>query len=153
MTEPVHEALSKRIDYCFRTNPYPGVPRFDVNIIDDKPFFIDQLKVVPVKVFHGKMPIVGYRIGDFAYITDAKSIPEEEKMKLYGLKVLIVNALREKEHFAHFTLREALDLIEELQPQKAYLTHISHELGLHGDVENILPNNVHLAFDGEVIDV
>lgn len=153
MREDLKKALTRRIDYCFKDSPYPGVPKFDVHVIDDKPFYIGQLKIVPVTVMHGKLPIFGYRIGDFAYITDAKTISEEEKMKLYGLKVLIVNALRVKEHFAHFTLQEALDLIDELKPEKAYLTHISHELGLHEEVEKTLPANVHLAYDGEVINI
>lgn len=143
--------LKERLAYCFTDNPYPGIPKFDMHEIDDDPFRIDGLEIVPVTVCHGKMPIVGYRIGKFAYITDAKNIAEREKEKLFGLDVLVVNSLREKEHFAHFTLKEALNLIRELAPGKAYLTHFSHEIGRHADLMAKLPENVFPAFDGLVI--
>ncbi len=140
--------LRRRLDYCFREHPYPGVPTFDMNIVDDKPFYINGLKVIPIEVFHGKLPILGYRIGNFAYVTDAKTISESEKMKLEGLDVLVLNALREKEHFAHLSLKEALELIEELKPGKTYLTHFNHEIGRHHEIEAKLPSNVHPAYDG-----
>lgn len=144
----VNADLHRRLDYCFRDNPYPGVPTFDMHEISDQPFYINGLKVVPVSVMHGKLPIVGYRIGDFAYITDAKTIPEEEIEKLYGLKVLIVNALRQREHFAHFSVEEALALINRVKPEEAYLTHFNHEIGLHTEVEAMLPPHVHPCYDG-----
>lgn len=100
---------------------------------------------------HGNLPIFGYRIGDFAYITDAKKIPEEEMEKLEGLKVLVINALREREHFAHLCIREALEIIDRLKPEEAYLTHFNHEIGLHNEFENKLPPNVHPCYDGMTI--
>ena len=127
----VAEALRKRFDYCFKENPYPGTPAFRLNNIDLNPFFIQGLKIIPIGVNHGKLPILGYRIGDFAYITDAKSIDENEIGKLTNLKVLIVNALRDRDHFAHYTISEALGLISRIRPRKAYLTHLCHEAGCH----------------------
>lgn len=149
----VNDDLHHRIDYCFREHLYPGVPTFDMNVIDDNPFFINGLKITPIEVYHGKVPIFGYRIGDFAYVTDAKTIEPEEKEKLKGLKVLIVNALRDREHFAHFSLQEALDLIAEVKPERAYLTHFCHEIGKHEDLCKRLPENVYPCYDGLKIDI
>lgn len=140
--------LRRRLDYCFREHPYPGVPVFDMRVIDNYPFYIKGLKIEPVEVLHGSKPIYGYRIGRFAYITDAKTIPDREKEKLEDLDVLIVNALRYREHFAHFSISEALALIEELKPREAYLTHLCHDAGKHADLSATLPPNVHVAFDG-----
>ena len=140
--------LRKRLDYAFRPHPYPGVPNLQLNEIGEEPFYFQGLKIVPINVMHASLPIVGYRIGPFAYITDAKTIEESEIEKLQGVKVLIVNALRPCEHFSHFTLQEALDFIAKVKPQTAYLTHMSHEMGLHAEVEKKLPENVHLAYDG-----
>ncbi|MCM1290734.1 MAG: MBL fold metallo-hydrolase [Prevotella sp.] len=147
VSQDVNDDLHHRIDYCFKKHPYPGVPVFDLHVIDDNPFEINGLKIIPIRVMHGKLPIFGYRIGDFAFITDAKSIAEEEKDKLVGLKVLVVNALREREHFAHFNIKEALSLIEEVKPQKAYLTHFNHEV-MHEELASRLPENVAPAYDG-----
>lgn len=147
----VNEDLHRRLDYCFKDSLYPGVPSFEMHEIDDAPFLIKGVKVIPISVLHGKLPIVGYRIGNFAYVTDAKTIPEEEKEKLRNLDVLVLNGLRFKEHFAHFTVEEALKIIEELKPRRAYLTHFCHEIGLHADFEKNLPENVHACYDGLVI--
>lgn len=141
-------ALHERLAYCFSAHPYPGAPKFKIVDIDNYPFYVNGLKVVPVEVLHGSKPIFGYRIGNFGYITDAKSISEVEKDKLMGLDVLIVNGLRDKDHFAHFTIREALDLIDELKPKVAYLTHMNHEAGKHDELDARLPENVHPAYDG-----
>lgn len=149
----VNDDLHRRLDYCFRKHPYPGVPTFDMHEIGNEPFYINGLKIIPISVMHGKLPIVGYRIGNFAYITDAKTIPEEEMEKLYGLKVLIVNALRDREHFAHFNIAEALELIEKVKPAEAYLTHFNHEIGLHTELERRLPTHVHPCYDGLTINV
>ncbi len=119
----VNADLHRRLDYCFREHPYPGVPTFKMNVIDNKPFYINGLKIVPVEVMHGKLPIYGYRIGKFAYITDASHICEEEKEKLEGLDVLIINSLRDCPHFAHFSFDRAMDMIRDLSPNRAYLTH------------------------------
>ncbi len=144
----VDSHLRKRLDYCFRDKPYPGVPHFDMKIIGNNPFYIDGLKIVPIEVLHGKLPIFGYRIGSFAYVTDAKTISDVEKEKLENLDVLVINALRDTEHFAHFTIDEALELIKEVKPKCAYLTHFSHEAGRHHDLERRLPKNVFAAYDG-----
>lgn len=147
----VNEDLHKRLDYCFKESLYPGVPAFDMHEIDGTSFMIKGVKVTPINVLHGKLPIVGFRIGDFAYVTDAKVIPEEEKEKLKNLDVLILNGLRFKDHFAHFTVDEALEIIKELKPNRAYLTHFCHEIGKHSDFEKKLPSNVFACYDGLVI--
>lgn len=146
----VEESLKKHLDYVFREHRYPGVPALDLNVIDDRPFYIKGVRITPVEVYHGKLPIFGYRIGDFAYITDAKTIEERELEKLYGLKVLILNSLREREHFAHLSVPEALEIIREIEPEETYLTHLCHEIGRHIDIPVIhnLPPNVHPAYDG-----
>lgn len=149
----VDHDLRKRLDYCFREHLYPGVPSFDMRIIDDRPFEINGLKIVPINVWHGRLPIYGYRIGDFAYITDAKRVDEEEIEKLEGVKVLIVNALRYKPHFSHFSLEEALSFIGKVKPGKAYLTHFCHDIGRHEELVAKLPDNVYPAYDGERITV
>ncbi|MCH5235413.1 MAG: UDP-N-acetylmuramate dehydrogenase [Muribaculaceae bacterium] len=151
MRKDVSEDLHRRLDYCFRETPYPGVPSFEVHEIDESPFIIKGVKIIPISVMHGKLPIAGYRIGDFAYVTDAKTIPEEEKEKLKDLDVLVLNGLRFKEHFAHFTVEEALKTIEELKPKRAYLTHFCHEIGRHDDFQSSLPDNVFACYDGLVI--
>ena len=153
MRKDVDADLRRRLDYCFRENPYPGVPVFDTRVISGQPFFIKGVRIEPVEVMHGSLPIFGYRIGRFAYITDAKTISDREKEKLEGLDVLIVNALRDQPHFAHFSLSEALALIEELKPHRAYLTHFNHEIGRHHDLERRLPANVYPCYDGLKIKV
>jgi len=146
--EAVQEALQREFYYVFEENPYPGIPKVELTTIDKSPFEIKGLQVIPVEVMHYKMPVLGFRIGGFAYITDAKTIAAEEKEKLKGLDVLVLNALRKEDHLSHLTLSEALEWIEELRPKKAYLTHISHLLGTHTSVSEELPANVDLAFDG-----
>ncbi|MCM1370122.1 MAG: UDP-N-acetylmuramate dehydrogenase [Candidatus Amulumruptor caecigallinarius] len=146
--EDVEIAIRDRLAYCFSQHPYPGVPAFEMHVIGNNPFFIKGVKIEPIEVLHGKMPIYGYRIGKFAYVTDAKYIEPSEKEKLENLDVLIVNALRDKDHFAHFTLAEALALVEEVRPKTTYLTHLSHEIGRHFDLCRRLPENVQPAYDG-----
>lgn len=147
-TNKVSEDIRRRLDYCFRPHPYPGVPNISLHEIDDKPFYFKGLKIIPIRVMHASLPILGYRIGNFAYITDAKRIDDAELEKLEGVSVLIINALRREPHFSHFNVEEALTFIEKVKPEKAYLTHISHELGKHEEIEKTLPDNVHLAYDG-----
>lgn len=144
----VNDDLHKRLDYCFRPHPYPGVPTFDMHEIGDLPFFIDGVEIIPIKVMHGNLPILGYRIGKFAYITDAKTIAEEELEKLEDLDVLVINALRFREHFSHLSVDEALEIIERLSPKEAYLTHFNHEIGLHEELKAKLPPHVHPCYDG-----
>lgn len=140
--------LRTHFEYCFREHPYPGVPVFDLRIIDKEPFYINGVKIEPVEVYHAKRPILGYRIGNFAYITDAKTIEPEELDKLTGVKVLIINALRDRDHFSHFTLAESLAVIREVKPEKAYLTHFNHEIGRHHDLGRRLPEGVEPGYDG-----
>ena len=147
-TSLVADDLRRRLDYCFRKEHYPGVPGFDMHEVGDNPFYIRGLKIIPIKVMHASLPIVGYRIGDFAYITDAKTIPAEEMSKLTGVRLLIINALRPTPHFSHLTLDEAIALIKQIKPKQAYLTHICHDMGRHAEVEKRLPQGIHLAYDG-----
>lgn len=140
--------LKQRFDYIFTTeNKYPGAPSVVVNVVENNPFKIDNLQVIPISGMHGKLQVFGYRIHDFAYLTDMKTIADEELDKLKNLDVLVVNALREKEHISHFNLADALELISYLKPKRAYLTHISHFLGFHDEVQQNLPKNVFLAYD------
>lgn len=144
----VLKALRKRFDYIFTTeNKYPGAPGVKENIIDNKPFNFHGLTIVPIEFWHNRLQVFGFRMEEFAYLTDLKSIEEKEMEKLRDLKVLVVNALRIEPHHSHFNLEEALEFIEKVKPEKAYLTHISHLLGFHDEVEKELPPNVHLAYD------
>ncbi len=149
----VNDDLHRRLDYAFKEKPYPGVPTFEMHIIENKPFFIKGLRIIPIEVLHGKLPIYGYRIGNFAYATDVKYVPEDEKWKLEDLKVLIVNGLRDKPHFAHQSIGEAIKLIEQLCPEEAYLTHFNHEVGLHTDLEKRLHSSVHAGYDGLTLEI
>jgi phosphoribosyl 1,2-cyclic phosphate phosphodiesterase len=145
----VIDNLKRRFDYVFETiNKYPGAPSVKtIEVVNDKPFVIGNKTAIPVNVMHGNLQVFGYRIDDFAYLTDVKTIAENEVEKLKNLKVLVVNALREEPHNTHFNLQEALDFITLVQPEKAYLTHISHILGFHNEVQKKLPENVFLAYD------
>jgi len=144
----VIKALEKRFDYIFDVkNKYPGIPSVDIFPISEKPFYLHDLEVIPIRVYHGKLPILGFRFGDFTYITDAKTIPDTEIEKIKGTRVLVVNALRREPHLTHFNLEEALEFVKKVNPEKAYFTHISHLLGFHEEVEKNLPNHIHLAFD------
>ena len=147
-TADVEADLRKRYDYCFKENPYPGVPTFDIRRFDDRPFCINGLKIVPITVMHGPNPITSFRIGDFAYITDAKTIDEENMEKLRGVRVMVINALRDRDHFSHFTLEESLEVIRKVQPRQAYLTHFNHEIGRHFDLARRLPAGVVPGHDG-----
>tara|TARA_R110002049_G_scaffold67310_4_gene174934 strand:- start:5132 stop:5914 length:783 start_codon:yes stop_codon:yes gene_type:complete len=143
------DSLEQRFQYIFsKENRYPGAPSVMSNVVKKEPFFIDDLEITPINILHGNLPILGYRILDIAYLTDVKTISEEEKKKLKNLDILIVNALRIESHPTHFNLQEALDFVKELKPQRTYFTHISHKLGFHEEVSKILPENVFLAFDG-----
>ncbi len=143
----VCQAIKQRMPYCFRENKYPGVPNINLNEIGLESKMIKGIDIVPIRVFHGKLPIFGYRIGKMAYLTDVLSIPEQEYAKLKNLDVLIINALRKKPHLSHQTLDEALKKIERIQPKHAYLVHMSHHFGLHDDMQRLLPQNVTLAYD------
>ncbi|QOD62419.1 MBL fold metallo-hydrolase [Polaribacter haliotis] len=143
------DSLEQRFQYIFSIeNRYPGAPSVSPFIVDKKFFILNNLEVQPIQILHGKLPILGYRFQQLAYLTDVKYISETEKEKLKNLDVLIVNALRLEAHPTHFNLEEALELVEELQPKRTYFTHISHKLGFHNEVSKKLPKNVFLAFDG-----
>jgi phosphoribosyl 1,2-cyclic phosphate phosphodiesterase len=145
----VIQNLKKRFDYVFETvNKYPGAPSvITQEVVNNVPFAIGNKMVTPIDVLHGDLQVFGYRVDDFAYLTDVKTIQESEIEKLRGLKVLVINALREEPHQTHFNLKEALDFITLIQPEKSYLTHISHLLGFHEEVQKKLPENVFLAYD------
>lgn len=152
--ERITDNLQQRFYYIFtRVNRYPGAPSATIEIIYNKPFKLGTKKVIPIEFMHGKIPIYGYRIDNFAYLTDLKSISTSEKKKLRNLDVLVINALRIEPHPTHLCLKEALALIDEIKPKRAYLTHISHKLGFHVEVEKYLPENVFLAYDGLKLDV
>lgn len=144
----VQEAIRRIFHYVFARDKHPGIPQMLLHEIAEHPFFIDDIEFVPVRVYHHKLPVMGYRVGDFAYITDANHIPEQELAKLKGIRVLVINALRMEKHLSHFTLEEALELSARLKPEKTWITHISHSMGLYRDVEKILPANAGLAWDG-----
>lgn len=144
----VIDALKIRFGYIFETeNKYPGVLTLDLHPISNTPFLIQNKTVVPIEVFHHKLPVFGFRVDNFAYITDAKTVSEQEIKKLNGLDVLVVNALRQEPHLSHFNLEEALEFIDRVGPKKAYLTHISHHMGFHDEVQQNLPEHVFLAYD------
>lgn len=145
----VIKSLRTRFDYFFfdEENKYPGVPSLEINRIKNKPFKLKDLDVIPIKADHNKWPVYGFRFDDFVYLTDVKTVKKKEREKLKNAKVLVVNALRIESHHSHFNLEEALQFIEDVQPEKAYLTHISHRLGFHDEVQAQLPDNVFLAYD------
>ena len=146
--ERVQTAVRKEYAYVFSENHYPGVPKMELHNIDNYRFTIKGDTILPLRIFHYRLPIFGFRIGDMAYITDANYIPEETREKLIGVKYLVVNALRKEKHISHFSLGEALELIREVSPRKAYITHIGHQMGRHTEVNRELPANVTLAWDG-----
>ncbi|MEN8121723.1 MAG: MBL fold metallo-hydrolase [Bacteroidota bacterium] len=144
----VQKALRREYAYVFAEDKYPGIPEMRTYTIDNAPFFVDDVKIIPIRLMHYQLPILGFRINNFTYITDTNYIEPEEKEKIKGSKVIVVNALRKKKHISHFNLEEALELIKELKPELAYLTHISHLMGRQADVEKELPDNVKFAYDG-----
>ena len=152
-SERVKEALLREYHYIFTKDKYPGVPNVKLTIFENSKFQIDEgIEIQPIEVLHYKLPVFGFRIGDITYITDAKTISASEKQKIKGSNTIIINALRKEPHMSHFNLDEALDFIKEMNPKRAYLTHISHLFGKHDEIENDLPDNVFLAFDGLTLD-
>lgn len=149
----VVDTIRNKFDYAFGNTPYPGAPMLETFVIGNDPVSIGTNTINPIKLMHGPLEILGYRIKDFAYLTDIKTIAEAEKEKLQDLEVLVISALRIKEHFSHMNLEETLMLIAELKPKKSYLTHISHVFATHVEIENMLPNNVHVAYDGLTLEV
>ena len=152
-SERVEVGLRREFHYVFAENPYPGIPKVNLHRIQSEPFEIANTPIIPINVMHHKLPVKAFRIGDFTYITDANYIAPEELKKIEGTKVLVINALRRTPHISHFTLDEALELIAHIGPDKAFITHISHLMGKHDDLENDLPANVYAAYDGLKVEI
>lgn len=146
--------LRRRIPYCFGESKYPGVPKINLSVVEPhRPFSIGSIDVLPIQVMHGKLPILGYRFGDLVYITDMKTIRKEEMEYLKDVKILIVNALRfSPEHHSHMTVNEAMEFIRMVSPEKTYFTHMGHDIGLHEEVNRQLPDDMDLAYDGQMIE-
>lgn len=149
----VIDQLKMEYAYAFGENKYPGVPQILTHAITNQPFSINGIHIDPIEVFHYRLPVFGFRINNFTYITDASYISPEEKEKIKGTDVLVLNALQREDHISHFTLDEALEIIREINPRKAYLLHISHKLGLHEEITRELPEGVELAYDGLKIEL
>jgi phosphoribosyl 1,2-cyclic phosphate phosphodiesterase len=150
-SEMAQEVIIREFPYAFAETKYPGVPEININTIALDPFIVGDIPVMPILVWHLKMPVWAFRFGKFTYVTDANRIDETEKQKITGTEIIVLNALRKKEHISHFTLQEAADLATELKVKQAYFTHISHQLGLHEEVNKELPNHMRLAYDGLVL--
>ncbi len=149
----VADDLRTRMPYSFHTDHPERVPTFHLHEISDAPFLLKGITVTPLPVMHGSLPITGFRIGSLAYITDAKTIPHVTLQRLNGVETLVINALRHREHPTHMNLAAALDIITEVKPKQAYLTHLSHDMGLYAETSLLLPDNVHIATDGLCINI
>ena len=143
------EAIKREFAYAFSDKKYPGIPNLSLNTIDDKPFYIGDIPVIPIQVWHLKMPVLGFRFGNFTYITDANKIDDEEKEKIKGSQAMVLNALRNEKHISHFNLHDAVAIVQELGVLNGYFTHISHQLGRHDEVNAGLPEGIELAWDGQ----
>ena len=147
--EHTQEVLKREFQYVFQEHNYPGVPQVHLNTInDDHSFMVNGLEIIPIKVMHYKLEVLGFRIGDFTYITDANYIDKKELAKAKGSKIVVLNALRHQQHISHYTLSEAIQVAQEIGAERTYFTHISHQLGLHKEIDTTLPSNMHLAYDG-----
>lgn len=149
--ERVQEILKREFSYAFIGHDYPGAPQIKLHTIDETPFIIGDISLIPIRAMHKDLPVLGYRINDFTYITDANFIAESELEKIKGSKVLVLNALRKEPHYSHFSLAQAMEIAHKVQAEQTYFTHISHHLGLHEMVENELPATMALAYDGLAI--
>lgn len=153
-TEETQTTLKREFEYVFKNATYPGIPQLNLNTISAaQPFYVNGLEIIPIRVLHYKMEVLGFRIGDFTYITDANYIAEEEMAKARNSKVFVLNALRHEEHISHYTLQQAIDVAHAVKPGQAYFTHISHQLGLHAEIEKTLPDGMLLAYDGLTIEL
>jgi phosphoribosyl 1,2-cyclic phosphate phosphodiesterase len=153
LEERIIPSIKREFSYIFAEKKYPGVPRINLNIIDTFSFEAGGMQITPIRAFHYRLPVLGFRIGDFTYITDANYISEEEKEKIIGSRYIVLNALRKQKHISHFSLTEAVRLINEFSPRRGYITHVSHQMGLHSEVQKELPANIVLAYDGLAIDI
>lgn len=145
-------ALHKMLSYVFAKNKYPGVPKMELKKIDEQPFTINNIVVTPIRVMHYKMPILGFRIANWIYITDASQVPDESIELMKGCDTLIINALRWQPHLSHFNVSDALEVVEKVNPKRTFLTHICHDMGLHAEAQLKLPKDVYLAYDGLIIE-
>lgn len=146
--EGVQEILKREFAYAFKPDKYHGVPQINLKTIDENPFTAGDIKFIPIRVMHKDLPVLGFRVNDFTYITDANFIDDQELEKIKGTKILVLNALRIEPHYSHFNLEQALEIVNKIKPQAAYFTHVSHYMGLHEMMEKQLPENIHLAYDG-----
>ena len=144
----VQTTLKRIFDYAFAEHRYKGLPEMVLHNLSDEPFYIGETEFIPIRCYHNKLPVYGFRVGNLSYITDTNFISENEIKKLQGLEVLIINALRKEKHISHFNLEQALEIIEKLKPKRSYLTHLSHVFGKHREIEAGLPGNVFVAYDG-----
>lgn len=149
----VEQILRKDFDYAFAEHRYPGVPEINLHRIDENPFMVNGVEIVPIRGMHFKLPVLGFRIGDFCYLTDLNAIEQREIDKFKNVDVLVINALRHKEHISHFTLNQALEVVQKAAPKRAYITHISHQLGLYEQMNSVLPDGVELAYDGLKLEI
>ena len=152
-TRALHDQLKTEFYYAFSDERYPGIPQLDLVEIDERPFTINGLTVTPLPVMHLRMPVLGFRIGNFSYITDANYIPDETLEKLKGTQALVLNALQREKHVSHFNFEEAIAMAKKIGAPKTYFTHISHKLGTHKKVEKELPESIALGFDGMTIEL
>ncbi len=149
--ELTQSALKKEFSYIFAEHRYPGIPDITLQSIGEETFLVGDIPVTPISVWHLKMPVLGFRFGSFTYITDANRIEDTEKEKIKGSEYIVLNALRHKKHISHFNLEEAIELVQELKVPHAYFTHISHQLGLHSEVNKELPAGIELAYDSQKV--
>jgi len=152
-SEMTQEVIIREFPYAFYESKYPGVPELQLNTIAMEPFVVGDIPVTPIMVWHLKMPVMAFRFGPFTYVTDANHIDEEEKEKIKGSSVLVLNTLRKEKHISHFSLEEGVALARELQVPQTYFTHLSHQMGKHADVDRELPEGINLAWDGLAIHV
>ncbi|HJN63493.1 MAG TPA: MBL fold metallo-hydrolase [Flavobacteriales bacterium] len=152
-TAEVEEALIREFPYVFSTYKYPGVPEVKIHNIKNEPFTIGGVEVLPIEALHYKLSVFGYRIKDFVYLTDISAITEKEKEKMKDAKVIVLDALRKTPHISHLSMQQAVDLLEELNPQKGYIIHISHLMGLHNEVVKELPDFIKPAHDGLILEL
>lgn len=142
------EAIKREFPYAFGENKYPGSPDFHLHLLSDEPFRVGGMEFIPIQAMHQEMPVLGFRTGDFSYLTDANRIEPDELDKMKGSKVVVLNALRREKHHSHFNLEEAVEILRHLQPEQGYLTHLSHQMGLSREIQATLPGNIFLAYDG-----
>lgn len=152
-TPNVEVALKRDFHYAFAEKRYPGVPSLNLHVLDNAPFSVGDLELTPIEVLHYKLPVFGYRVGDFSYVTDVNFISEEEKHKLKGSKVLVLSALRQSDHISHYSLEQAIEVAQEIGAEQTYFTHMSHQIGLHSEVDAQLPAGMNLAYDRLVFEM